>query len=1026
VRKHLAKAVYVVFFVSGACGLVYEVIWSKYLALFIGNTTHATMIVLATFMGGLAAGSMLFGRVADRAPRPLKLYAWLEIGIGVYGTLYAPLLEYTKDLYFAAASGLSLGSAAHIAVKLLLAFLTLILPTCLMGGTLPVLSRFFVHTLGAIGKRVALLYFINSFGAVAGTLIAGFYVMEHLGIIRGLIATGAVNVAAGIAMLVLDTLITRLPASAEPPEAGETPVLYEPRFVNLAVLGVFLSGFTAMIYELAWFRLFAVVLESSTYSFSLMLAAFITGITLGSLAAGRLMARTRRVLLLFGLAELSIAAAVILTMPVYERLPYYFWCIRHLLNPVAASFPYYNLAKFLLCFAIMLAPTLFFGMTLPFVSHIASTSMGQLARKIGNVYAANTFGTLFGALCAGLVLIPWLGVAHSLETAFCLNLLIGLLVLWRTPDLSAPAWRRVGVAAAGVLVGLYALILPAWNPARFALGVFRNRGAPPPTFAAHAAAGIQPDQLVYYKEDLSSNVAVIRQAAGNETRLTLAVNGKADASSDSDMPTQILLAQLPLMLADRAEDVLLIGLGSGMTAGSALTHPLRSLDCIEISPGVAEAARLFSPYNHDVTAHPRFRLVVEDAKTYINTTKKQYDVIISEPSNPWMAGIGNLFSIEFFRDAEEVLKPDGLVVQWFHCYEVSDEVMATAVRTFHEVFPYTYIFQGNATDILMIGSKRRIAPDFERMAAKLAMPGVRDELARINVHDIPSLLAFQMISPEYIPRITAIGGINSDYRPVIEYRAPLAFYENAFASRINEHDERFTRGEHLLLSDYMNAHPLTAEQYGGLIRLFETKLTEREALVYPLMAHYLALRPDDREMQNAFAGLSLQRKNYQEALRLYRATLDEADPRALERYAELHYDAQRAYHSVATPQPFDSTLVYFYKCLAQAPQDEACLVKLGRVGLVTGRYEEALTCFTLALGRHKDAPEDAPDTPGALSRDDLLTLVGRALYHLKRFDAAREHITAALRENPANTTAAHYFLMLEQVKRFAELENNKG
>ena len=1019
-NHRLDRPIYLIFFVSGACGLVYQVLWGKYLSLFIGNTTHAHMIVLATFMGGLSAGSFLFGRIADRVSRPLKLYAWLEIGIGLYGALYSPLMEGVRTFYFASASALPVGGTTNIGFKLLLAFFTVILPTFLMGGTLPVMCRYFVRGIGSVGKRIALLYFINSFGAVVGTLLGGFYVVEHLGLIIGLTVTGIVNVVAGLIVLTLDRFIVRAPVPVGEVEREEAVVSYEPPYVRLAVIGVTVSGFTSMIYELAWFRVFAVVLESSTYSFSLMLAAFITGITVGSLVAGQLMGKTKRVLLLFGLAELGIAISVLVMMPIYERLPYTFWVIRYLLNPTASAFAYYNLAKFALCFAIMLPPTLFFGMTLPFVSQIASVMVGSVAEKVGSVYAANTIGTLFGALFAGLVFIPFLGVERSLELAFCLNALIACIVLWQAPDLPSPLWRRVPLAALILLIGSYALFGSSWNPARFAVGVFRNREAPPESFDAYTRGSLRRDELVFYREDLSSNVAVLRQKIANDgVRLSLAVNGKVDATSDNDAPTQILLAQLPMTLKNQVDDALLIGLGSGMTAGSILTHPIARLDCVEISTGVAEGARLFGPYNHNVLDNPKLHLIVEDAKTYINTTKQKYDVVISEPSNPWMAGIGNLYSIEFFRDVERTLKPGGLVVQWFHSYEISDAVVATAVRTFHEIFPYVYLFQGNKTDIILVGARQRLKPDFDRMAQKIAVPAVQDELARINVSGVSGLLSFQMISPENLPKITAIGSINSDYRPIIEYAAPLAFFTNAFSNRINDSDERYTKGESLLLSQYLETNPLAAEQIKHLAAPFQNKATEKEVLATALMAQYLKLRPEDRDARRAYVELSLRRKNHVEALALFREIMAESDSQDLQRYAGMNFDAQRNYHTVFTPQPFDSTFVYLYKALALAPDDEVVLSKLGRAALVVGRYDEALQCFLLALATRKDMKGTPQGSPRL---DDLLTQVGLALYYLGQYDRGKEHLVAALNENEANTTALQYLLMLEQAQRFRERE----
>lgn len=1017
-QPHLQKPLYLLFFLSGACGLVYEVIWGKYLSLFIGNTTHAHMIVLATFMGGLAAGSFLFGRIADRMP-PLKLYAWLEIGIGCYGILYSPIVEFAKDIYFSTASDLAAGSIAHMVVKLLLAFLTLILPTCLMGGTLPALSRFFVRSLGNVGTRVALLYFINSFGAVAGTLIAGFYVVEQLGLLVGLLTTGVVNIILGLFVLVMDRLLAGKEEEAEQDVASEQPIAYDPVIVKLAMAGIWLSGFTSMIYELVWFRIFAVVLESSTYSFSLMLAAFITGITFGSLIAGRIMARTRRVFFWFGISELGIVAAVICTFPFYERLPYYFWTIRYLLNPIPETFVYYNLAKFFLCFCIMILPTLFFGMTLPFVSNIAGTDIGQIAKKIGNVYAVNTIGTLMGAMCAGMILIPLVGLARSLEIAMALNCLIALAVLWKATDAPSLIWRQAPLAGAALLLVTYAFILPGWNNAHFALGVFRNRSAPPPSFKAFAESPIFDFELLYYKEDLSANVAITKHALGaDDFQLSLAVNGKVDATSVGDIPTQILLAQLPLMLQKETEDVLLIGMGSGMTAGSALTHPINSLDCVEISTGVAEAAEFFSPYNHQVLENPKFNLIVEDAKTYINTTPKRYDVIISEPSNPWMAGVGNLFSIEFFNDAERVLTPDGLVVQWFHRYEVSNEVVATAVRTFREVFPYTYVFQGNTWDMILVGSRTRLNPDFDLMADKIKIPTVREELSRIHIKHVSDLLSLQSISPEYIPRITAEGFINSDYRPIIEYQAPLAFFRNASADAVNVYDERLTLGEHLFITQFLKSDTLNVDHYRQMIDIFRDKSTAREVISFPLMARYLALKPEDREIRKVFAETSLKRNNFPEAIALQQTLLDESDPVSLENFANLLYSSQKAYHTVFTPQAFEETHHYLARALALSPDSDDVLISLGQASMTVGRYDDALAAFLKALDlrRAKGIGHDQREMI------QIHTLVGMAYYHLGQYDQARRYLENALIENPDHTTATHYFLMVNVALQFNELE----
>lgn len=1017
-EKLTDQVIFLLFFISGACGLIYEVIWGKYLSLFIGSTTYAHMIVLATFMGGLAAGSYVFGRVADRVTRPLKLYAWLEIGIGLYGALYSSILEYLQHVYFQVAANFQFGGVVHILSKLPLSFLTLILPTFLMGGTLPVLSKFFIPSLGKVGKKVAFLYFINSFGAVVGTLIAGFYLIERLGFKPGLVTTGIVNFAVGFTILVIESFVLRERAPAADQAADEEEVvLYEDAFVKLAMVGICLSGFTSMVYELVWVRMFAVILESSTYSFSLMLAAFIAGITVGSLIAGRVMASSRRYLLIFGLCELAITVSVIAGIPFYERLPYSFWKLRYLLKPVAETFFYYNLMKFFICFSIMFVPTLFFGMTLPLVSKIASTNLGQLAKKIGNVYAANTLGTLLGALSTGLLLIPVLGLKRSLEIGFGLNLVIALIVFARTPDIVSKRWRVVPALFGVLLVGVYGFVLPGWNSRTMALGLYRNRGIPDATYAAFKKSSLNRYQVRYYKEDVNNNVAVLAfDPTSKNPNLALTVNGKVDATTTGDVPTQILLGQIPLMMKPDARSVLIVGLGSGMTAGNVLTHrQVSSVDCIEISPAVADAVTLFAPYNNDVLKHPEFHLFIEDAKTYIKTTRKQYDIVISEPSNPWMAGVGNLFSVEFFRDVERILKPNGLVVQWFHRYEITDEIVATVVKTFNTVFPHAYIFQGNTTDLIMLGSKQRLAPDFAAIERKFQDPAVRRELAKIKVFDVPSLLALQILSAENIPKVTAIGAINSDYRPLIEYRAPLAFYVGETATLITKYDERLTTEQRLFLSQYFRAHPFTPEQHKHLIQFFKGNQTRNERLAYSLTEKYLTLRPDDTDMVLDFASESFEEGRQDYALKLIEGTLHEDDVVRMERYADLSYEARRPFNSIFNPQDFHDTIQYLQKCLAVSNQQDKYLIKLGQTYLVAGRYQEAIGLLMDAM-RFRDANSKAPHFT-FVSEDDLNVLIGRAYYSLGDYQKSQEYMNKAYRSNPRNVDAVYYRLVLMQVQR---------
>ncbi|MBT5873744.1 MAG: hypothetical protein HOH43_10015, partial [Candidatus Latescibacteria bacterium] len=707
--------------------------------------------------------------------------------------------------------------------------------------------------------------------------------------------------------------------------------------------------------------------------------------------------------------------------PLYERLPYYFWSIRYLLRPVPETFIYYSILKFSLCFAIMLIPTLFFGMTLPTVSNIASTTMRQVARRIGNVYAINTVGTLLGALATGILLIPSIGLAHSLEVAFYMNLAIAAVLIWKTPDPLSAFWKYAVPSVSVGLVAGYALLVPDWNNKSFALGVFRLRGEPPVSYAEFRKLPVHDYSLRYYKEDLSSNVAVMEHAlGGDEVMISLSVNGKVDASSKGDVPTQLLVGQLPLMLKADIEDVLLVGLGSGMTAGSVLTHPVKRLDCVEISTGVAEAGRFFAPFNHDVLNNSRFNLIVDDAKTYVNTTPQMYDIIINEPSNPWMAGIGNLFSIEFFRDIRAVLKPDGIAVQWFHRYETDDDVVSDVVRTFQRVFPYTYIFQGNTNDLIMLGSGHRITLDSARMVGKLEDAAVRDELASINIHDIPSLLALQMMSPEYVPKISSEGSINSDYLPIIEYRAPLAFYLGKTSASISAVDERFTSGNRLLLSDYLRGSSLTSGHYKRLFELFSSGPMKHPKLAYTILDRYLDLEQDDIPMQRAFARMSLDQKNHAPILEIYRPSATDQNVAALDAYSDYLYNSERPVYSMFNQLPHSEVRDLLSRCLALAENGEQYRLKLAQIHMTGGRYSEALDHY-LAIMRAQEEDPDASD----ISPDRIMSLAGRSLFELKDYENAQTFIDQAFDWNPENLVAAIHKVMIDQMALFQEIERGQ-
>lgn len=840
------------FILSGACGLGYEVIWARYLGLFLGNTVLVHTAVLGTFMGGMALGSLLLGRRAEWLRQPLKAYGWLELAIAAYACVFPTLAGGAQGLVIAAAQVLPPGSPGLLAVRLLLGVALLALPTVLMGATFPALTARLERTDGLGARGANWLYCANCAGAVAGALLCGFWLIPAYGLAGTMLAVALANVAVGAAALLAGFRDAPLPA----PPSGPSENGGATSSSRLVLAAICLSGAAAFIYELVWTRLFAIALGSSTYSFTLMLAAFISGLAFGSLAAQFLPGLRRAPLTWLAGAEVLIGLAVALSLPLYPRLPYWFWQWRWLLRPVPETVGLYHTLQYALAFLVMLAPTFLFGLTFPTAIRAAARRGGEeehVSAHAAAVYGWNTLGTLLGVTAAGAVLIPALGLRGTLLFAAALNLALGAVLAVRGGLPLAP--RRILLAAAA-LAGVLLLGSPGWQPGGLTYSSFRSDLAPPASWKVFQER-VGQRRPVFYEEDLGTTVAVVNSVdlQLGAAQHSLIVDGKADATSVGDMPTQAMLAHAPLFLKPDAEDVFILGLGSGVTAGSALTHPVKRVDCVEISQAVARASRHFEDVNGRPQSDPRFHLLVDDGKTVLASTRRRYDVIISEPTNPWISGVGNLFSQEAFQAAARKLKPGGLAAQWFHTYQLDDALVATILRTFRSVFPHVLVFQGNATDYILIGSLQPLPVDFGRMEARLREPRVARDLERIGITHLTALLGMQTHTGDAAARLAEGGGLNTDDFPLLEHRAPHALYVGATAKKIQEADSRFRPGAGLLLEHYFRLVPARRGELAALDRVLADPRTGDPALRFRLLSALLRRRPRDPELLLALSGL---------------------------------------------------------------------------------------------------------------------------------------------------------------------------
>lgn len=1019
-------SIWTAFFISGIAGLVYEVVWARYLDLVLGGTAYAHIMVLAAYMGGLALGAWCFGRLADRISEPLVVYTYLEIAIGVYGLAFPVLFSLGSSFYILLAGPLGTTGFGGIINKFINSLLLLGPSTFLMGGTLPLLTRTVTSLPDRVGRRVSGLYFINSLGAVCGALLAGFVLIRGLGVQATLTVAAALNILVGISLLAAwryGLLVRHEPGEAEETVEGDAVVSLCPEFKGVgerrlttwaavALWGAGLSGLVVMVYEVSWIRLLSTILGSSTYSFTLMLAAFITGIALGSIVA-RWLARFERPFLFFGLSQFLVGASLLVVLPLYARLPYTFLGLQSIAAQTESGYMVYEIVKYLFCLIIMFPPTLASGAALPLATDVAARLSRQVGTSVGRVFAANTMGTIVGALLGGLVLLPVLGVRHTLELGIAVNMAFGLWVLLLNPRV-ATGWRQNLAAGSVVLVVLYLLVAPAWDLRALASGVFRERHEIGPVLEQFEER-ISDLELVLYEEDVNGTVAILRRGEN----FSLIVNGKADASTyRNDSVTQTLIAAIPAVMVPTAGRAMVIGLGSGQTAGHLLRYPVRQVEIVEISPGVVRASRFFDHISGRPLEDPRTVLAKQDAKTYLLTRPDaRYDLILSEPSNPWIAGIGGLFTIEYFTTLGERLEPGGVVAQWIHTYEQTNETLGSVLLTFCEAFPYVSVWGMAVSDLLLVGSNEPVSWDFEASRAAFERPGVAADLERIGINDLFTLLCRQLMSPLRVAEATSLGGrLNTNNFPFLEYQAPRVFFLDTEATLHRQLDERnrTLRNTDLELSRYLAGREPTPVELSNSIAYFQNSIGMLTRLKASATAAWLEVEPDaspavEMGIQTGYISL---RASVDKTAALARD--DPGNPRYLKMHADAlleAYDLTRSALFVAGGLATLLQEVLQEAAGLVAEEREYYMYRLGQVLYDQGLYEDAagmLKEVIELLGAATAAVD--PRVPP----DYVLTYLGRSLLQLDRYEDALQAFRSAYELNPGNSVAAFYFVELSR------------
>jgi spermidine synthase len=768
-----------VFMLSGAAGLVYESIWTRYLGLFVGHSAYAQVLVLVIFLGGMSVGALAVGRRAEQVRDPLRWYAGIELATGLIGFVFHDVFRWTTHLAYDSIFPALGPGALHVIVKWSLAALLILPQSVLLGATFPLMSAGVIRRMPReSGSTISLLYFANSLGASGGVLLAGFVLIQAVGLPGTLLAAALANVVAAAAVYVA----AKQPATAHtdgsddaaradgvtPAERNVAPALY--RLLLAVSFGTAVSSF---IYEIGWIRMLSLVLGAATHSFELMLSGFILGLAIGAFIIRRRTGGDASALHRLARVQIAMGLLAVLTLPIYMKSFTWMAGFMAAFTRTPAGYVGFSVARYAICLAVMLPATICAGMTLPLITRLLMRGADG-ERALGRVYGVNTLGSIIGVGLAALVLLPLLGLKLMIVAGAAIDIGLGA---WLVAHDARRGGARLQLARFAPALGAALVVLLVSAMTRFdrdvlASGVFRYGTVSVPART----------HIAFFKDGRTATVSVRRIQASNG--LSLATNGKPDASLGPewfvppatptrfthDASTQVLLPIVALAHVPQARVAAIIGQGSGMSSSTLLGDPrLSRVVTIEIEPQMIRASRSFYPANARVFDDSRSHFAIDDARSYFAAQGERYDLIISEPSNPWVAGVSGLFTTEFYAHVKRFMAPRAIFAQWIHLSEINDGLVLSVVRAIAGNFPdYAMYVVGNH-DVLIVATNERTlpAPDW----SVLQLPGIANDMKRVLTLTPQMLDALRVVTASTLSPLVEGGGGNSDFYPVLDLGA---------------------------------------------------------------------------------------------------------------------------------------------------------------------------------------------------------------------------------------------------------------
>ncbi|MFO7810786.1 MAG: fused MFS/spermidine synthase [Candidatus Delongbacteria bacterium] len=785
----------IILFFSGAYSLIYQIAWVRFLTLLLGSTTMGITTVVASFMSGLALGSWLASKYLINKKRPLKVYALLELIIAVSAFISPLLFRWEFSTLPVILQKIGDANMSIVILRVLFSATIMLVPTICMGAALPVIGKYLQKYSNLAERRITIIYGLNTIGACVGCMLSGYVLLRHIGLINTIYVTASANALLPIVILLLLKYSERAEKDYKPAKHNKKQrseqktavpqVFLTPVSRNMILVVGTIVGFAGLSSELIWTRLIVLTVGGSIYAYSTILAVYLFFYGVGAAVGGaslKLISRKagKRVFEIsrsvYFTIVMLIPVAITASIAVANFLPDFY--IRNFSIERSSSASGIFVNQLLPAVLLMSLPTLLLGLFFSYALYMMKQGTDKPASNTSYLYAWNTVGAIAGSVTVAFWLIPYLGMDHALRYTSTIIIAGGLLSAFLMS-----AKKLLIIKITGVLsLGIVWFVIPEIDKMAITsgAGIYTDKFQKDEKIKEEGVASITGKvlEMLYYKDGFTATINVTRFRGTN--KLSIKTNGKPDGSSHGDMPTQKLSGHFPALFHPDPRSACVIGYGTGTTIGSLAMHPDIEVDAIEIEPAMVEGAKLLSAYNNRPLERENVELHLTDGRLHLQRSFGKYDLIISEPSNPWLSGVSDLFTEDFYELASDAMTPDGVFGQWIQMYSLRPEGLQLVLRSFQEVFPNTYvIILKPGIDLMMIGCKSDKIPDFENMKKRITHPEIAKDIAgpEVNVKSIYDLFSRLVFGPEQTRGFAGDGPVNTDIRPILSYMAPLSLFD---------------------------------------------------------------------------------------------------------------------------------------------------------------------------------------------------------------------------------------------------------